>query len=202
MSWTVNNPTSVGGATKKSDYDKLWDNCDFFKIDHNTDGTHEKLTVGSDADGDIYYRASSVLARLAKGAANTKLFMNAGATAPEWAAGIKTIAFTRDMQAATGNVAYTGAGFKPVAIIIVAGIDGEVSIGWSESSASARGCIQIAPAAHQGNFRTFVVYVADGGGQFQDAIMSSWDSDGITLAWVYSGAHAAGTMNGQILFFR
>lgn len=44
-----------------------------------------KLTVGSDADGDIYYRASSKLARLAKGTANQYLRVNAGATAPEWA---------------------------------------------------------------------------------------------------------------------
>ena len=42
------------------------------------------LAVGSDADGDMYYRASSVLARLAKGTAGQVLTMNTGATAPEW----------------------------------------------------------------------------------------------------------------------
>ncbi len=41
MAWTLNNSVAVGGATKKSDYDKLWDNCDFQKIEHNTDGTHK-----------------------------------------------------------------------------------------------------------------------------------------------------------------
>ena len=45
------------------------------------------MTLGSDADGDIYYRASNVLTRLAKGTAAQVLTMNAGATAPEWAAG-------------------------------------------------------------------------------------------------------------------
>jgi hypothetical protein len=87
-------------------------------IDHNNDGTHEKLTLGSDADGDMYYRASSVLARLAKGAANLKLFMNAGATAPEWAVGIKIGSHTRDLAAGAETVAYTGYGFKPSAIFV------------------------------------------------------------------------------------
>lgn len=40
MAWTTTNPVTIGAATKKSDYDKLWDNCDFFKIDHGTDGQH------------------------------------------------------------------------------------------------------------------------------------------------------------------
>jgi len=42
------------------------------------------LALGSDADGDIYYRASGALARLAKGAGSTVLKMNSGGTAPEW----------------------------------------------------------------------------------------------------------------------
>ena len=44
------------------------------------------MTLGSDADGDIYYRSSNVLTRLAKGTALQVLRINAGATAPEWAA--------------------------------------------------------------------------------------------------------------------
>lgn len=48
--------------------------------------TVAKITLGSDADGDIYYRSGGVLARLAKGTALQQLRINAGATAPEWAA--------------------------------------------------------------------------------------------------------------------
>mgnify|MGYP003552766408 CR=1 FL=1 len=44
------------------------------------------MTLGSDADGDTYYRASNVLTRVAKGTAGQVYTMNAGATAPEWAA--------------------------------------------------------------------------------------------------------------------
>jgi hypothetical protein len=44
------------------------------------------MTLGSDVDGDTYYRTSNILTRLGKGAAAEVLTMNAGATAPEWAA--------------------------------------------------------------------------------------------------------------------
>ena len=44
------------------------------------------MTLGSDIDGDVYYRASNKLTRLAKGTATQVLAMNAGATAPEWVA--------------------------------------------------------------------------------------------------------------------
>ena len=53
MSWTVSNPVSVGLATKKSHYDALWDNCDFFKIQHGTDGTHGAVTATSLASSSI-----------------------------------------------------------------------------------------------------------------------------------------------------
>lgn len=43
------------------------------------------MTLGSDVDADIYYRASNKLTRLAKGTATQVLTMNSGATAPEWA---------------------------------------------------------------------------------------------------------------------
>ncbi len=43
------------------------------------------MALGSDADGDIYYRSSNVLTRLPKGSALQQLRINAGATAPEWA---------------------------------------------------------------------------------------------------------------------
>jgi hypothetical protein len=42
------------------------------------------MTLGSDADGDTYYRASNVLTRLAKGTAGQCFQMNGGATAPTW----------------------------------------------------------------------------------------------------------------------
>jgi hypothetical protein len=43
----------VGLATKKAHYDALWDNCDFFKIQHGTDGTHGAVTATSLASSSI-----------------------------------------------------------------------------------------------------------------------------------------------------
>ena len=43
------------------------------------------INAGSDADGDVYYRASGAFTRLPKGTAGQVLTINTGATAPEWA---------------------------------------------------------------------------------------------------------------------
>lgn len=56
--------------------------------------------LGSDADGDMYYRASSVLARLAKGTASQQLRMNSGATAPEWFTPSAAASFWTDFSGA------------------------------------------------------------------------------------------------------
>jgi len=42
------------------------------------------MTLGSDANGDTYYRSGGVLTRVAKGTADQVYTMNSGATAPEW----------------------------------------------------------------------------------------------------------------------
>ena len=77
--------------------------------------------------GDIPYASANLTPnKLAKGAANLKLFMNAGATAPEWAAGIKIGEFTRSIAAASGDVGYTGVGFKPSAVIFLSGVHATV----------------------------------------------------------------------------
>lgn len=67
------------------------------------------VALGSSADGDIYYRASGVLARLAKGTSLQVLQMNPGATAPAWTSPL--ILHVQDQKAqntAGGNFA-TGA---------------------------------------------------------------------------------------------
>jgi hypothetical protein len=65
------------------------------------------MTLGSDADGDIYYRASNKLTRLAKGAAAEVLKMNSGATAPEWGAGggkiLQVVSDNADTQYSTDS---------------------------------------------------------------------------------------------------
>lgn len=166
--------------------------------------TGSNLAIGSDADGDMYYRASSVLARLAKGAANLKMFMNAGATAPEWADGIKIGTFTRALDAVSGDVAYTAVGFKPSAIIFIVG--GTASVGWG-SIGFSNGTL---------NYCKFSNSVASTGTQIIDtskailllntgsqvAIVKTMDADGFTLTWTLSGNAGTATATGVYIALR
>jgi len=69
--------------------------------------------IGSAAEGDILYRGSASWARLAKGAAKLPLRMNAGQTAPEYAAIEETGLTLADNT--TGDVSTSKHGFCPKA---------------------------------------------------------------------------------------
>ena len=131
----------------------------------------------------MYYRASSALARLAKGTANLKMFMNAGATAPEWAAGIKAIQTTRILDAANGDVGYTGFGFKPSAIIAF-GI-GYSGITFGMNAGNQYYCYTIygsAPTYTIGGTANEILRFHDGTNT-ESGVLKSFDADGITITW-------------------
>jgi hypothetical protein len=147
------------------------------------------VTVGSDADGDMYYRASNVLARLAKGTANYKMFMNAGATAPEWGLGIKAGTFTRDLSADAGDVAYTSVGFKPSHVIFLAGGSNGVTVGIDNGTVHyyvlSAGAVDATDAT-----KSIWCGGVTPGSNFQTAIIKTLDTDGFTLTWAKSGSPA------------
>lgn len=97
------------------------DAVDHILTGHNQDGTHKaltlldgsKYTLGSDADGDLYYRSGGKTVRLEKGTASQQLRMNSGATAPEW--------FTPS-AAASFWTAFSGA-YASGTTITVSGVD-------------------------------------------------------------------------------
>jgi hypothetical protein len=172
-------------------------------VDHNTDGTHEKLTLGSDADGDMYYRASSALARLAKGTANYKLFMDAGATAPEWAQGIGYKATSYDLSTDSGDQAISGVGFKPSGFIVLATINGstEWSVGFGVGPLLIEYSINYRSDSGKmliGAVNLIRIYMSAGS---QNAILKSWDSDGVTLTWTKESS-PTGTLTQYFIFFR
>ena len=68
---------STGNATSNASY---WTKM----AAKGTDGTNVATTLTT--DGDILYKGSGALQRLAKGTAGQALIMNTGATAPEWGA--------------------------------------------------------------------------------------------------------------------
>jgi hypothetical protein len=162
------------------------------------------FVLGSDADGDMYYRASSLLARLAKGAPNFKLFMNAAGAAPEWASGWFMKEESRAMDAASGDVSYTGYGFKPAGLIVLAGINGtplmSVGVGLSTTDYCVSDYGHVTPNYwSQGSF-IVIAWEASGKGQY--ATIKSMDADGFILTWTRAGATASATLTIKVLAFR
>ena len=141
-----------------------------------------------------YATAAGVWARLAKGTAGQFLKMNGGATAPAWGAGSvtsKLLSHTRDMAAANGDVAYTGYGFKPTTLIIVAASDnvGEFSVGFGDVNL-AEGCVYNAyvTAGHV-NFKASanIIFIQDSSTLNESAVLKTLDVDGFTLTWTKTG---------------
>ena len=165
--------------------------------------TGANLAIGSDADGDMYTRTSGVLARIPKGAANLKMFMNAAGTTQEWASGVTVVASSRDNTAASGDVSYTGAGFKPSAIILLAQKEGAAhhSTGmWQGAVTNDRCSAWIYSGVTVG--KTNIAWIQDGASDYQAADMKSVDADGCTLTWTKGGTTAAGTINMFFMYIR
>lgn len=161
------------------------------------------FAIGSDADGDMYYRASSVLARLAKGTANYKLFMNAAATAPEWAKGMKVLGATRDLTAAGAptDVAYTDVGFKPGAILSLATVPATHTWCVGAASGAAEQGVIWSLVANYLSYASALLGIAVDGSNYQSATLKTFDSDGFTLTWTKTGS-PTGTANIIFLCFR
>ena len=161
------------------------------------------LNLPSSANGDIYYRASGILARLAKGTANHKLFMDAAGTAPEWAVGIYQSSFSIDTATATGTQAVTGVGFKPTSLIFIASVGGvgQNSIGFT--TLGTEGCLYNNNILVTGQWlrsQTNVYLIQDTGIIYSGALLSR-DADGFTQSWTKTGAKT-GTATIDFLAFR
>lgn len=157
-----------------------------------------KLTTAGDL---MYATAAQTVARLGIGTANFKLFTNAGATAPEWASGLKVLAGTRDMTAASGDVAYTGVGFKPAAIIAIAGGDGtklDFSAGMADAAAYKSVCYNLTVFTSA----AVLINLVPATGKQQSAILKTFDADGFTLTWTKAGSPDAETAGLYFLCLR
>jgi hypothetical protein len=167
--------------------------------------TGANLAIGSDADGDMYYRASSVLARLAKGTANYKLFMNAGATAPEWSSGIYVGTFTRAMDAtgAPTDVSYTGLPFKPSALIIFSSLgNASLSAGIADSSHSYVQSVYGGATTYYDPNDSNCIWIIEQSGKEQKASLKTFDSNGFTLTWTKVGSPESATAQNYYIAFR
>lgn len=99
---------------------------------------------------------------------------------------------TRDYGAVSGDVSYTGYGFTPTALLIIAATAGtdRTSIGGTEGT--EHGCISEEADALIAPSTTNLISCGTASGQ--TAIYKSFDSDGFTLTWTKNGAPGAQTI--------
>jgi hypothetical protein len=155
--------------------------------------------IASSAQGDLLARGASAWARMAKGAAGQKLYMNATADGQEWASGIKIGNLSRYLNAASGDVAYTGVGFKPSVIIFLAyaSVYGN-SVGFD--NVTAKGCMcNYVNLIYGGSTSVSIIMGEDGNtGKSQTGFVKSLDTDGFTITWARNGA--TGSIEGTVVY--
>ncbi len=119
------------------------------------------------------------------GAAGEVMESSGAGVAEVWVQKLESyvLATTRDMTAASGVVGYTGVGFQPTCIIVIACIDGsyEFSIGIVDSAGDDRSIH--APTNATWQEQTEFLYFDRGGGDEHYAVFTSFDTDGFTLTW-------------------
>jgi hypothetical protein len=149
--------------------------------------------------------AAGILAKLAIGSANQRLFVNAAGTDIEYGYGSKVVAYTRDMTLASGDVAYTGAGFKPRSIIILSGFTASFSIAFGDItnskwrirlSGTNLAICEIGAAGIISLFEDTAVT------KYQAGSLKSLDADGCTITWTKGGSPAAANGNFIIMYLR
>jgi hypothetical protein len=149
------------------------------------------IAIGSDADGDLYFRAAGVLTRLAKGAGNLKLFMNAAGDAPEWASGLSRTSHSYDVSTASGTQTLTGAGFTPSRAHIVWAIGGQThGEGWSIKGTNFMQLRLYGSTVQSGSiYDSKVIWGATDTGFVNNFYASlAFNSDGGVLTWVKTGS--------------
>ncbi len=171
--------------------------------DGGGEGVFPTAVVGLTTPGDILHvSAASKLARLAKGAANYKLFMNAAGLLPEWGVGVKIGSFTR--ATTTGTQAVTGVGFKPSHIIFIANLPSsdQMSIGFDDGTAHLALYDSSGISLHTYNNLSTdsIVLLVNVSTAYQGQVQSL-DADGFTVDWVLTGAISS-TANVSYIAFR
>lgn len=149
-------------------------------------------TLAADVNVDIYTNSFRVFENggSARGFNVDLTECAAGATTALSLGLSKVVTFTRDLSAATGNVAYTGVGFKPSCMIglahvnttatFTAGMVGKDGVGGSVDYYGNN--LVTSQAAF------LQIQLADGtAAKYQSAAVNSFDSDGFTLAWTKTG---------------
>lgn len=110
----------------------------------------------------------------------------------------KIITATRDAGATSGDISYTGVGFKPSSIHCLMVVNGTTyrSDGVSDSNKDVRCTYQ--SAANTLYIGSMLASYTNYTSWAQNAVVKSYDSDGFTLTWTKIGTPTAETM--QLVF--
>jgi hypothetical protein len=173
-------------------------------------GTNLLSTIATDptwaAAGDLVQgTGNDTAAVLSLGAANLKAFVNAGATAIEWAGGMKIGTLTYDLTTASGDVGITSVGFKPSHVIFLAAVESDVnslfSIGFSDGTVHyALGQAAIT-APYMVVPTNVALYYRSATADYQLGIVKTMDVDGFTITWTKTGT-PTGTLGIHYMAFR
>jgi hypothetical protein len=163
------------------------------------------FAIGSDADGDMYYRASSALARLAKGTYGTILCMNSAATAPEWGGVYGYGVVTKDISTISGAVdqAVTiSPAFKPSRGIIFTFIQDNTcfSVGAVQGTGTNYGYNRGYNGL--GTYAAVPCYLEISAGNVVKFGVKSMDTSGLTITWEKDAGTLAGTAYVMCFMFR
>lgn len=108
----------------------------------------------------------------------------------------RVITGTRDMTVASGDVSYTGVGFRPSCITCYAGVNGAtVAQSWGLAGSNLNAACQEYDynAVYYPN-QTALIYMQTASSTKQSAVVKSYDADGFTLTWTKEGS-PTGTAN-------
>jgi hypothetical protein len=105
----------------------------------------------------------------------------------------KIVNATRDMTAASGTQTIPGAGGTPVGVRVIYGKIGTTIGGTGHSDGTTDRTIST-NASNQWNSDALLIKAEQSGGISQTAVLTSLDSDGITLTWTKGGSPSAGNL--------
>lgn len=132
--------------------------------------------------------------------------LNIGLHASTTVTRFKVGTFSRDMTAVSGNVAYTGVGFKPKAVIFLATVSNTSRMSIGVDDGTNRGDVldqyPVLANSYASSTSHCIAMVEGNNVTFQTASINSMDADGFTLAWVKDGSPSAANANIIYLAFR
>jgi hypothetical protein len=105
--------------------------------------------------------------------------------------------YTRDNTAVDGDVSYTGIGFSPDVMFVMAFLPNTSGMSLVHVMGSVvRDVVDVSGGGNPSVYSAggYFVYITTAAGKAMSAVLKSVDADGFTLTWTKTGATVAGTI--------